>query len=124
MSKQSLAPLQPLTDSISSSSGWGHPKLSLLPMSWLNPAASLQSLAEALEVGRAGTGMEQAPGCVEGSQGTANYSALMRPLHGHKYSTEAEGRDRALGFLLGERRETQARQEPGTVTGVIWGEGG
>lgn len=50
---------------------------------------------------------------MEGSQGTANYSALMRPFHGHKYSTEAEGRDGALGFLLGERSETQARREPG-----------
>lgn len=43
---------------VSSSPGWGHPKLSLLPMSQLNPAASLRSLAEAPEVGRAGTGME------------------------------------------------------------------
>lgn len=30
-------------------------------------------------------------GCVEGGQGTANYSALMRPFHGQKYSGEADG---------------------------------
>lgn len=104
----------PLTDTIPSSSGWGHPKLSLLPMSWLNPAASLQSLAEAPEVGRAGTGMERAQGCMEGSQGTANYSALMRPFHGHKYSTEAEGGTGHLAsfWVRGERHRLDRNSGP------------
>lgn len=68
--------------------------------------------------------MERAPGCVEGSQGTANYSALMRPFHGHKYSAEAEGGTGCLAsfWVRGERHRLD--RNPGSVTGVIWGEGG
>lgn len=60
--------------------------------------------------------------CMEGSQGSANYSALMRPFHWQEYSAEAEGGTGHLAsfWVRGDRHRLNGN--PGSCHWKDWGD--